>query len=112
MSFMLTTQQMYERKKTVTRRNGWCFVKPGDVIQAVEKCQGLRKGEKVVKICLIRIVDTKGEALKLIGYEPNGCLKEGFPHMRPADFIDMFMKSHKGVGRHSIINQIEFEFID
>ncbi len=49
MSFRLTAEQMRARTKTVTRRLGWSSLKPGDIVQPVEKAQGLRKGEKVVK---------------------------------------------------------------
>ncbi len=50
MSFMLTTQQMQDRTKDVTRRVGWWFLKPGDVIMAVEKGMGLKKGEKIKRM--------------------------------------------------------------
>ena len=45
MSFALTTKQIEDETKDVTRRNGWWFLKPGDQIWAVEKCMGLKKGE-------------------------------------------------------------------
>lgn len=48
MSFMLTKEQVLNQTKDVTRRNGWAFLKPGDLIQPVEKCMGLKKGEKQV----------------------------------------------------------------
>lgn len=111
MSFMLTTEQMYKRQKTVTRRLGWWHIKPGDVVQAVEKCQGLKKGEQVKKICLIRILDTKAQELFLINFEEQGTAREGFPAMRPHEFIDMFCRSHKGCRPKSIVNRIEFEFL-
>ena len=46
MSFMLTTEQMRNRSKSVTRRLGWNTLKPGDRIIAAVKCQGLGKGGK------------------------------------------------------------------
>jgi hypothetical protein len=49
-SFMLTTRQVCDRIKTVTRRNGWLFAKPGDLLCAVEKSQGLGKGGKIVRV--------------------------------------------------------------
>jgi hypothetical protein len=45
MSFALTTEQVRNRTKTVTRRVGWRFAKVGDVVQPVVKAQGLKKGE-------------------------------------------------------------------
>jgi hypothetical protein len=49
-SFALTTAQVRARTKTVTRRVGWTFLKPGDLLQPVVKCRGLKKGERVEKI--------------------------------------------------------------
>lgn len=46
-SFALTTPQFKSRSKDVTRRIGWWFLKPGDVVMGVEKGMGLKKGEKV-----------------------------------------------------------------
>ena len=40
MSFSMTTPQVRARTKTVTRRLGWRFLKPGVVLWAVEKAQG------------------------------------------------------------------------
>ena len=37
MSFMITKEQVRNRTKTVTRRLGWAFLKPGDIVNAVEK---------------------------------------------------------------------------
>ena len=42
MSFALTTEQVRRREKTVTRRRGWWFLKPGDIVTAVKKARGLR----------------------------------------------------------------------
>ena len=43
LSFALTTRQMRDRSKTVTRRRGDYYarvLKPGDLVCAVEKSQG------------------------------------------------------------------------
>jgi hypothetical protein len=79
-----------EKTKTVTRRNGWWFLKPGEIVNAVEKCQGLKKGEKIKKICQIRIVSTRSEALFCITEKE--CILEGFPGMRPDEFIKRSVK--------------------
>lgn len=54
MSFSITTDQVRNREKNVTRRNGWWFLKSGDIVNAVEKTMGLKKGEKIKRICQIR----------------------------------------------------------
>ena len=108
MSFMLTTEQIKDRSKTVTRRLGWWFLKPGDIINACEKCQGLKKGEKIKKLCQIRIVHTR-ETL-LCNMEPLDYIKEGFPDLDNDDFIKMFMKEMK-CSYATPVNRIEFEYI-
>src|ERR1035437_2744663 len=66
-SFTLTTAAVRERRKTVTRRLGWTDkLKPGDILQAVEKAQGLKKGEHVKPICLIRVVSVHAEQLATV----------------------------------------------
>lgn len=109
MSFMLTTEQARNKTKTVTRRNGWWFLKPGDLIQQVEKCQGLKKGEKIKKIHVIRILSTRTEPLNKITNKE--IEKEGFPGKSKDWFIDMFCKSHKDITPFHEINRIEFEYI-
>jgi len=50
MSFMLTKPQMRARTKTVTRRLGWWLLKPGEIIMAVEKSRGRKKGNKLSRL--------------------------------------------------------------
>jgi hypothetical protein len=109
MSFMLTTEQIRNRTKCVTRRMGWGFLKPGDLIQAVEKGMGLKKGEKIKKLCVIRITDvTKIELDRITNI---GVVMEGFPGKSPQWFVEMFCKSHKGCTPESFVNRIEFEYV-
>lgn len=106
MSFSMTTQQMKDRTKTVTRRFGWWFSKPGDVVRAIEKGMGLKKGEKIVPLYPIEILDCRGEPLHYIDKED--CIKEGFPDMEPEEFIFM-MQVHSGCSRYTKVNRIEFK---
>jgi hypothetical protein len=107
MSFMLTKEQIRKKQKTVTRRLGWWFLKPGDVVWACEKCMGLKKGAKVKRICLIQIVDTHPEPLTAITQEE--CAKEGFPDMTPDQFIKMFCELDR-CKPDTIVNRIEFRY--
>jgi hypothetical protein len=115
-SFMLTTQQIRERTKTVTRRNGWTFLKAGDVLCAVEKSQGLGKGGKIKRLCLIRVKNVKCEPLRSmiddLDYGFEECEREGFPDVGPNEFVAMFCRSHKKTTADSIITRIEFEYVD
>ena len=110
MSFALTTQQIIDETKTVTRRFGWLFLKPGDVLWAVEKSMGLKPGEKIKRLAQISVVAVRSEPLSAITYED--CIKEGFPEMSPNQFIAM-LKSHYGkqVDESSTVNRIEFEYL-
>lgn len=110
MSFMLTTEQMRARTKTVTRRIGWWNVKPGEVLNACVQCQGLAKGQKVEVITRIRVLRAGAEPLDAI--TPVECAKEGFPNLSPRQFMSLFMTTHKGARPETIVNRIEFEYLE
>lgn len=106
MSFSMTIGQMYEGTKTVTRRLGWGLIRPGDIVCAVEKGMGLKKGEKVKKIGLIKILTVTKERLDKITHAE--CIREGFPHMKPEQFIDMFMRANR-CPSSQIVSRISFK---
>jgi len=108
MSFALTTEQFKNRTKTVTRRLGWWFLKPGDVICGVEKCRGLKKGEKIKRLGLIEIVSVRKEQLCEITKED--CLAEGFPNLSVNEFGYMFCKE-MNVKPDVWVNRIEFKHV-
>ena len=111
MSFMLTKDQVYNRQKDVTRRMGWAFLKAGDILNAVEKGMGLKKGEKVVRICQIRVISSRWEPLIDITDNSHEVVREGFPHMTSMDFVEMFIQSHKDCDYNTPVNRIEFEYL-
>ncbi len=108
MSFSITTAQMYQGTKDVTRRMGWNSLKTGDQIMAVEKGMGLKKGEKIKRIYPIRIVSVTREPTNAISRAD--VVREGFPDWTPAQFVEMFCK-HNKCQPDTIINRIEFERI-
>jgi|SRR3990172_2283919 len=111
MSFSMTTEQVRNQTKTVTRRFGWYFAKPRDLIQPVEKAMGLKRGEKQKLIGgPIRIISAQAEPLNTI--TKIECRSEGFPEMQPAEFIEMFCRTHKPCRPDSIVVRIEFEYLD
>lgn len=114
MSFSLTTEQMRRREKTVTRRLGWDSLAPGQLICAVEKGMGLKKGETVKRIGVLRVVSVRKEPLwKMIYDHPYGCdevIKEGFSTMTPMGFVEMFC-DHNRVEPARLVNRIEFEHV-
>ncbi len=95
MAFSKTIPQMRDYSKTLTTRDGWwCSrtnlprVAPGEVVTAIEKGMGLRKGDRQVVIHDIEIVR--------VWREPNdhitqaGVVMEGFPGLSPEGFVAMF----------------------
>lgn len=120
MSFMLTTEQVRRRTKTVTRRRGWLFLKPGELVRAVAKCQGLKKGERMQPLAVIRIVDVRQEPLNRlltdIDYGFEECRREGFgddPRLRwPSAFVSFFCESHRPCEPQFTVTRIEFEYVE
>ena len=110
MSFMLTTQQILDGTKTVTRRDGWAFLKPGDQVRAVRKSRGLRPGEKLAPLRVFEVVLVTREPLSAI--TPEEIIREGFPDMTREEFISMFCTSHKGCTPETEITRIEFRYVD
>lgn len=115
MSFALTTQQVREKSKDVTRRLGWLHLKPGEVFQPVMKCMGLRPGEKIERIGgAVVTVSTRREPLRRMTddqeYGRDECRREGFPHLSPAEFVTMFCASHRGCTPESVVTRIEISY--
>lgn len=118
MSFSMTTNAIRDRSKTVTRRLGWSFLKPGDLLWACEKCMGLKKGEKVKRLALIRVVSVGDEPLcRIVDWGPAETAREGFPDMAPWQFVSMFIDAN-GLTRKTyspstqVVNRIEFEYVE
>lgn len=114
-SFSLTTPQVRAGTKDVTRRVGWVTLKPGTRLMACEKCQGLGKGGKIVKIREIEVLSVEREQLREILERPHRgkrteCEREGFPDMAPKEFFLMFME-HMGIGPSDYVTRIEFTYV-
>lgn len=108
MSFAMTTEQVKARTKTVTRRFGWWFLKPGDEVRGVKKAMGLKKGEKIEPLAMVRIIATRAEPLNAITQDD--VIREGFPDWTPAQFIQMLVDHYK-VDPAATVNRIEFEYL-
>ena len=112
MSFALTTQQILDQTKTVTRRKGWRFLKPGDLLQPVHKTQGLRKGEKITRLVPpIRVVGTSEERLASIYNHVGDVAKEGFLGWTCEQFIKFVCEKCK-MHRDGTVTRIEFEYTE
>jgi hypothetical protein len=117
MSFALTTPQVIDGTKTVTRRLGWLHLKYGELVRPVRKCMGLRPGEKIEPLrAPLRVASTIREPLSRmtddIEYGAAECVREGFPDMTPSQFVEMFCASHKPCTPETLVTRIEFEYTE
>lgn len=112
MSFALTTEQIRNRSKTVTRRLNWMSLKPGQLIRAVVKGMGLRKGQKPEEIAILRIISVRRERLGRMRdgrYGNREVKKEGF-EMTPDSFLRMFCR-HMHCPEDQRVTRIEFRYV-
>lgn len=109
MSFALTREQILDRSKTVTRRLGWEFLKPGDRLTACTKVMGRRKGEPLERLAELRVVSVWREQLDLI--DALEVALEGFPGATPEEFVRMFCNA-MGCAAHEEVTRISFEYVD
>lgn len=109
----LTVAQVKARTKFVTRRMGWINLKVGDRLMACEKCQGLGKGGKIVKLGELVVINVRREPLYFIHREPNGCSLEGFPEWEgdPQMFIDFYCDANK-CSADDLVTRIQFDYVE
>jgi hypothetical protein len=107
-SFHLTTPQFKARTKFVTRRLGWEKLVAGKILQAVEKGQGLKKGEKVKTLGNIIVLNVRREPLNAITKED--VILEGFPDMTTDEFIEFFCRANK-CEPDTEVTRIEFGYL-
>ena len=81
---------------------------------ACRKCQGLKPGEKLVKLGEIEVVSVRREPLSAMMGDPiygkSEAIREGFPGMSGAKFVAMFCR-HMRVFYYTPITRIEFKRI-
>lgn len=113
-SFSLTEAQFLDGSKTVTRRLGWKFLKPGDRLMGCRKCMGLKPGEQIVRLGEIEVLEVSQEPLsRMIKNRPWGAAEahqEGFPEMTGEQFVAMFCK-HMKATPETVVTRIKFRRI-
>jgi len=116
MSFSLTTPQILDRSKTVTRRIGWRFLKPDDLVQAVEQARGRRRGQAPRRLAVLRIVDVRVESLARLKtdarYAEDELPREGFPCWTRDEFLETFCRTHGLKSAFCDVTRIQFEYVD
>jgi hypothetical protein len=109
-SFALTTDQIRQRIKTETRRNGWAWLadlfaenppllsglarENGVLLRAIVKGQGIPKGGHAERITCIKALAARREPLDWITAE--AVTREGFPGRDPDWFVRMYCDANGG----------------
>ncbi|WP_228537873.1 hypothetical protein [Nocardia sp. XZ_19_231] len=106
----LTEEQVRARKKSVTRRMGWAYLRPGERVTLCRKVMGRRRGEPLVRIVDVEVLDIRREPLDAITAED--VRAEGFPDMTPKQFVEFFCATHKGCTPASEVTRIRWRYLD
>ena len=121
MSVALTEQAVIERRKTVTRRKGWTFLKPGDRLTLCRKVMGRKPGEPLVRICEVEVVSVIRCPLRMVR-APGELTKEGFPELEEwpgpylpylgaKTFIERYFEP-QGMSPDDEVTRIEWRYLD
>lgn len=108
MSVAFTEQAVRDQTKTVTRRKGWTFLKPGDQLTLCRKVMG-RKGAPLVRVAEVLVIAVTREPLSAI--TPQEVSREGFPGMEPAEFIRRFFTDAQGISADAEVTRIEWRYL-
>lgn len=114
MSVALTEEAVRDRSKTVTRRLGWTFLKPGDRLTLCRKVQGRRRQtdltiEPLVRLAEVEVVSVRRERLTAI--TPEDVVREGFPDWTTVNFRVFFAQAMK-VPSDAEVTRIEWRYVD
>lgn len=110
MSVAMTTDAVIERRKTVTRRKGWTFLKVGDRLTLCRKVQGRKPGEPLDRLAEVEVVSIRREHLGAITQED--VTREGFPRMHRLDFIHRFFVEAQDIHPGDDVTRIEWRYLD
>lgn len=110
MSVALTEDAVRSRSKTVTRRLGWMFAKPGDRLTLCRKVMGRRKGEPLVRIADVELLSVRREPLNAI--TPEDVALEGFPEWTPDQFVAFFCEHMTPAYPRMMVTRLEWRYID
>lgn len=108
MSVALTEEAVRERRKTVTRRLGWKFLKPGDRLILCPKTRGVSKADRE-ELAEVEVVDARREPLRNITDED--VRLEGFEWQREY-FMLFFMEHMRLTSPNTEVTRIEWRYLD
>jgi hypothetical protein len=108
MSVALSEDAVRDRSKSVTRRLGWRFLKPGDRLTLVRKAMGRKPGEPLVRIAEVEVVDIRREPLWHVTAED--VAREGFPGWSAVEFMAFFCL-HMKCATTTEVTRIEWTYL-
>jgi len=135
LSFSATTGTVRQHRKHVTRRVDKSLrlskLKPGHIMQGIEKGQGIKKGEHVVKLDKIIVLEVSREPLDEImknpirgtpenirliyepvrGRRPCETTLEGFPELSPRGFVNLFCELNPKCTPDTEITRLLFDYV-
>jgi hypothetical protein len=118
MSVAATVEAVEERRKIVTRRLGWRFLRPGDTLTLVDRSP--RTGKPWRRLAEVEVVSVDREPLRYAAIphrirfggdavdEPH---LEGFTDMTPEDFVAFFC-DRMSCTPETIVTRIEWRYLD
>lgn len=113
MAVALTEDAVRRREKTVTRRVGWWFLRPGDRLTLVRKSMGRRRAdgtvEPLVRLAEVEVVTVNREPLAAIPLAD--VAREGFPAWSTWHFIRFFCENMR-VTPDTEVTRIEWRYLD
>ncbi len=113
MSVSLTEDAVRARTKTVTRRLGWAFLKPGTQLTLCRKVMGRKRAngtvEPLVRVAEVEVVSVRREPLDAI--QAGDTAREGFPDWTSGQFVDFFCKAMKCTP-DTWVTRIEWRYLD
>jgi hypothetical protein len=123
MSVAFTEQAVIERRKTVTRRKGWQFLKPGERLTLCRKVQGRRSSdgtvEPLVRLAEVEVVSVTRESLRRLYdwendpiYATREIAAEGFLGMGPALFVHTYFVEAQDMSVDDFVTRIEWRYLD
>lgn len=109
LSAMLTTDQVIDRTKDVTRRANWLHIGAGTPLTVCTKVQGRKAGEPLIRLAEVVVVTLRREPLGAITAED--CVREGFPNHSPTQFVEFFCRHMRGCTPTTPITRIEWMYL-